>query len=219
MKKLLLLFTITALSLSVIAQDDEEKEKPSFKETLFTGGSISLAFYNNTFLVGGNPVFGFSPTNWIDLGIVVNYNYISVQDYYDYFTATFYDKVHQHVYGAGAFIKIYPVRFLFAQAQIENNFIRQKLFPTFGSPFKSKADAGSFLVGGGYTTERYGRGGEPFYYLAILVDIGDADYSPYNDKGNIIPIIRGGLQIPLFQGKQDRFDNDRGDGRRQPRNY
>jgi hypothetical protein len=76
------------------------------------------------------------------------------------------------------------------------------------------------LVGGGYTTGRYGRGGEPFYYLAILVDIGDAVFSPYTDNnGNAIPIVRGGIQVPLFQGKQDRFDNDRGDGRRQPRNY
>ena len=113
MKKLFLFLTITSLSLFVVAQDDEEKEKPSFKENLFTGGSISLAFYNNTFLVGGNPVFGVSPTNWIDLGIVVNYNYTSYRNYS--FT---YEKVRQHVYGAGAFIKVYPIRFLFAQAQI-----------------------------------------------------------------------------------------------------
>jgi hypothetical protein len=124
------------------------------------------------------------------------------------------------VYGAGTFIKVYPVRFLFAQAQIENNFIRQKAFPYVGSTQKFKADAGSILVGGGYTTGRYGRGGEPFYYLAILVDIGDAVFSPYTDNnGNTIPIIRGGIQVPLFQGKQDRFDDDRRDGRRQPRNY
>jgi hypothetical protein len=215
MKKLFLIIVITSLALNVFAQDDEEKEKPSFKENLFTGGSISLAFYNNTFLVGGNPVFGVSPTNWIDLGIVVNYNYTSYRDY-----SITYEKVRQHVYGAGAFIKVYPIRFLFAQAQIENNFIRQKAFPYFGSTQKFKADAGSFLVGGGYTTGRYGRGGDPFYYLAILVDIGDAVFSPYTDNnGNKIPIVRGGIQIPLFQGKQDRFDNDRGDGRRQPRNY
>jgi len=215
MKKLFLLFLMAGLTLSVTAQDKEEKEKVPFKETLFTGGSISLAFYNNTFLVGGSPVFGFSPTNWIDLGIVVNYNYTSYRNYS--FT---YEKVRQHVYGAGAFIKVYPVRFLFAQAQIENNFIRQKAFPYIGTTQKFKADAGSILVGGGYTTGRYGRGGDMFYYLAVLVDIGDAVYSPYTDNnGNAIPIVRGGIQIPLFQGKQDRFDNDRGDGRKRPRNY
>ena len=52
-----------------------------FKETLFTGGSVSLAFYNNTFLIGASPVFGSSVTNWLDAGLVVNYNYTSYRDY------------------------------------------------------------------------------------------------------------------------------------------
>ena len=70
MKKLL----ITALGIcvvinSVCAQDKEEEKKKEFKENLFTGGSISLAFYNNTFLVGGSPVFGYSLTNWLVAGI------------------------------------------------------------------------------------------------------------------------------------------------------
>src|SRR5881394_1981635 len=65
-------------------EDDkkEEKEKGFKKEKLFTGGSVSLAFYNNTFLVGGSPVFGYSLTKWIDAGVVANYNYTSYRDVY-----------------------------------------------------------------------------------------------------------------------------------------
>ena len=199
-------FIFTALVLFssvgfVFAQDEEEeeKEKVPFKETLFTGGSVSLAFYNNTFLIGASPVLGTSVTNFIDLGIVVNYNYTSYRD-----VAIFNDRLRQTVYGGGVFTKIYPVRFLFAQAQVELNNIRQKYIPGGGSPNTiTNSDATSFLVGGGYTTGRQGRGGQPFYYIAVLFDLSNDINSPYTDAyGRTIPIIRAGLQIPLFQGQQ-----------------
>jgi hypothetical protein len=200
MKKIIasLLF-ITCISNYVFAQDEEEeKEKTPFKETLFTGGSVSLAFYNNTFLIGASPVFGTSLTNFLDAGIVVNYNYTAYRD-----VQQFDDKLRQTVYGGGVFTKIYPIRFLFAQAQYEHNIIRQKYIPPAnGLSTTTKYNGNSFLVGGGYTTGRYGRGGEPFYYLAVLFDISDDPNSPYTDAyGRTIPIIRAGLQIPLFQGQ------------------
>lgn len=189
------------ISLAVVAQNNEEKKKGFNKENLFTGGSISLAFYNNTFLVGATPVLGYSLTNWTDAGLVINYNYTSYRDY----NFVFNDKLRQSVYGGGGFIKLYPVRFLFAQAQYEYNFIRQKFIPNVGSTQTLKAEAGSFLVGGGYTTGRYGRGGQPFFYLAVLFDVSNNANSPYTDAyGRTIPIIRGGLQIPLFQGGRQR---------------
>jgi len=198
MKRIILFVSLTALSLSTIAQDKEEKEKPSFKENLFTGGSVSLAFYNNTFLIGASPVIGYSLTNWADAGIVLNYNYTSYRD-----VNVFDDRLRQTQFGGGAFVKLYPVRFLFAQAQAEQNSIRQKyLPPANGATVKyPNQSASSFLVGGGYTNGRYGRGGGPFYYLAILFDVSGDVNSPYTDAyGRLIPIIRAGLQIPLFQG-------------------
>lgn len=198
--KLIVCVLLASLSCVVInAQDEEEKkEKRGFrKDNLFTGGSISLAFYNNTFLVGGSPVFGYSLADWADLGVVFNYNYTSYRDY----NFVYNDKVRQYVYGGGGFVKLYPVRFLFAQAQYEYNFIRQKYIPNVGNEQKYRAEAGSFLVGGGYTTGRYGAGGQPFFYLAVLFDISNNVNSPYTDGyGRTIPIIRGGIQIPLFQG-------------------
>ncbi len=182
---------------AVLAQDDKEDQKKPFKENLFTGGSVSLAFYNNTFLIGASPVFGYSLTEWADAGIVVNYNYTSYRDVY-----TFDDRLRQKVYGGGGFVKLYPVRFLFAQAQAEHNFIRQKYLPPSGSATSVETrDATSYLIGGGYTSGREGRGGEPFYYLAILFDVSGNINSPYTDAyGRTIPIIRAGLQVPLFQG-------------------
>lgn len=204
-KKGLIIFFICLTSVSLFAQDREgdESEKGFKKENLFTGGSISLAFYNNTFLVGGSPVFGYSLTNWADLGLVVNYNYTSYRDV-SYYGSN--DKLRQSVYGGGSFIRIYPVRFLFAQAQFEHNFIKQKYIPAgSGSSTVEKYEANSFLVGGGYTTNRYADSGQPFFYVAVLFDIAKSTYSPYTDAyDRAIPIVRAGVQVPLFQGKERR---------------
>ncbi len=204
MKRIISLTLIFLMTFTVvIAQDEEDEEKKGFKkENLFTGGSISLAFYNNTFLVGGSPVFGYSLTSWIDAGIVVNYNYTSYRD-----VSQFDDRLRQTVYGGGTFLKVYPVRFLFAQAQFEHNFINQKYLPPNNGPKSTyETSANSFLIGGGYTTGRDKEGGTPFFYIAVLFDVGGNSNSPYTDAyGRTIPIIRGGIQVPLFQGRNSRY--------------
>jgi len=203
MKKTTFTLCVGLLLTSLLfAQKEEEKEKTPFKENLFTGGSVSLAFYNNTFLIGASPVLGYSLSNWADAGIVVNYNYTSYRDY----NYVYNDKLRQTVYGGGGFVKLYPVRFLFAQAQFEHNFIRQKLIYNNGGSVSYNTDGNSLLVGGGYTTGRYGKGGQPHYYLAVLFDVSGNDNSPYTDGyGRSIPIIRAGLQIPLFQGGGNKY--------------
>ena len=205
MKKIivLVLFSLVVNGFLYAQKEDEEKEKKPFKEHLFTGGSISLAFYNNTFLIGASPVFGYSLTNWLDAGLVVNYNYTSYRDYQGVFNA----KLRQKNYGGGGFVRLFPVRFLFAQAQAEHNWLRLKyLPPNNNSPVERRTATGnSFLIGGGYCTGREPGGDQPFYYLSVLFDIGDDVNSPYTDEyGRAIPIIRGGLQIPLFQRRGHR---------------
>jgi len=200
MKRIILSVLLSFFAITVLYAQDEEKEKTAFRENLFTGGSVSLAFYSNTFLVGASPVFGYSLTNWADAGLVVNYNYTTYRDFNNVFNA----RLRQSVYGGGAFVKLYPVRFLFAQAQVEHNIIRQKYIAPGGDVTQiDKFNGNSFLVGGGYTTGRQGRGGSPYYYLAVLFDVSGDVNSPYTDGyGRSIPIIRGGIQMPLFQGKK-----------------
>src|SRR5436190_20546537 len=178
MKKTILTFLLSLVVISMVKAQDEEKEKRSFRENLFTGGSISLAFYSNTFLIGGSPVLGYSITNWADFGIVINYNYTVYRDYY-----VFDDRLKQNNFGGGPFVKLYPVRFLFVQAQYEYNFLKVKYIPpnNGGIQQKDELEAKSFLIGGGYTTGRMGRGGSPHYYLAILFDVLHEPGSPYTD--------------------------------------
>jgi len=178
--------------------DGKDAKENSWEKNLFTGGSVSLAFYNNTFMMGGSPVLGYSLTNWLDAGIVVNYTYTSYRDY----NGRLNDKLRQTMMGGGAFARLYPVRFLFAQAQLEQNSIRQKYIPVGGVVEKVSVSASSTLIGGGYTSGRQGRRGNPFFYLAVLFDVSGDINSPYTDSyGRAIPNVRGGLQIPLFQGR------------------
>ena len=179
---------------SVAAQRD--KERGDWKKNLFTGGSVSFGVFNNTFLIGGNPVLGYSLTDYVDLALQVNYTYNSIRDY----NGIFNNKLRQSVYGGGGWLRLYPLRSIFLQGQLEHNFIRQRSIPILGPPEVRSIDAGSVLVGGGYTSNRWGKGGVPFYYLSILFDVSGNLYSPYTDAyGRSVPVFRGGIQIPLFQ--------------------
>jgi hypothetical protein len=93
---------------------------------------------------------------------------------------------------------------LFAQAQYENNYIRQKYIPARNSinyiSDTYKYDVSSVLVGGGYCS---GRGGirSNFFYVSLLWDVTKNPNSPFTDNLNrAIPIVRSGFQIALFQG-------------------
>lgn len=202
MKRLLCLLLVCLNTYLSSAQSDEKEKRP-FQENLFTGGSISLSLFGNTFLIGGSPVFGYSLTNFMDLGVVANYTYASQRDYNGVFNA----KLRQSLYGGGGFARIYPVRFLFVQAQVERNAIQQKYIPPGGAAIDQiSVSANSTLVGAGYTTGRRGRGGAPFYYLSVMWDLSGDVNSPYTDAfGRSIPIVRGGIQIPLFQGQGRSF--------------
>lgn len=178
------------------AQEEEEAKKKGFKkENLFTGGSVNLQFGNRITSLGISPYFGYSLTKFLDLAASANFNYTSQRDY-------FYDgdKVRQTIYGPGAFVRIYPVKFLFAQAQYEYNIIKQKYLPGDGLPNqKASFNAHSFLVGAGYAGGR-GEEGNSYYYLSVLWDVGKNQYSPYKDNNNrAVPIIRAGYNIALFQ--------------------
>jgi hypothetical protein len=210
MKKIILSL-IVFFSINMVAYSQEEappQEKGFKKENFFSGGSIALSFFNSSFLIGANPVFGYSLAKWVDIGVVGNYNYASYHDYYQ-----INDRLHQSIYGGGFFTRLFPVKFLFAQGQMEHNWISQKYFYTAGGQnVKDNVSSNSLLVGAGYTTGRDPVLKSMYGYFAILFDVLKEKNSPYvtydfDNYGNIInthpvPIIRAGINIPLFQGKR-----------------
>jgi hypothetical protein len=178
-------------------RDREEKEP--YKGSFFTGGSLSVSFSTGYFLLGGNPVFGYSLTRWADIGLVGNYTYSRYRDY-----EIPYDKLKQTIYGGGVFTRLFPVRFIFGQAQIEHNWIQLKYFyPNGGGTVKNRVSSNSVLVGAGYTTGRDPGGRNPYAYLALLFDVSKNENSPYTDNlGRSIPIVRAGFNVPLFTGRK-----------------
>ncbi|MEI9946113.1 MAG: hypothetical protein WDN26_18060 [Chitinophagaceae bacterium] len=207
MKKLVLIaFGLFFTAAIVSAQDEDDEKKGGFKkENLFTGGGVSLGLgfnsYGNTFSIGASPVFGYNITKWLDAGIVVNYIYSSYKNYpYEGY------KVKISNYGGGVFTKIYPIRFIYLQAQYEHNFGRQKQTDEVGNSSTFKSGANSFLIGGGYASNRDPMDKRPFFYIGLMADVSGDVNSPYvNANGDAVPMIWTGLQIPLFQGRSGRY--------------
>lgn len=214
MKKIgFFLFCLCFSVLSAWAQDDEADEKGFKKENLFTGGSITLSFFNGQTVLGANPVFGYKLSDWADAGLALNFLYNGQRDYYE-----FDDKIRQTVVGPGVFARLYPVKFLFVQGQFEHNFITLKYIPRPGSvnyiSDKLKTDVSSLLLGAGFAQGRE-PGSNTFYYISLLFDVLKNTNSPYvnvkydpNDPSTqrvtMAPIIRAGVNIGLFQGRYGR---------------
>ena len=198
------------LTQATMAQDNEDEDKGFKKENLFTGGSITLSFFNGQTVLGANPVFGYKLAEWVDAGVAFNFLYNGARDYYQY-----NDKIRQTVYGPGVFTRIYPVKFLFIQGQFEHNFSTQKYIPApQGAMYlaeKRTTGANSLLLGGGLAQGRE-RGSTTFYYISLLFDVLKNVNSPYvnvtydpanpsQQRIDIAPIIRAGVNIGLFQGR------------------
>ncbi len=202
MKKIIvsafLLATVTIVNAQYEKKDKETRTGGFKKENLFTGGGLTASFYNGGSVLGISPVFGYSINKFIDAGGLINFTYTGERDYTG-------DKYRQYVYGPGAFVKIYPVNFLFVQGTYEHNFISlTHKYPYNAGSEKYKDEANSFLVGGGYCSGREGVG-DLFFYLSVMFDVIKDPSSPYTEQlqdGSFraLPVIKAGLQIPLFQG-------------------
>ncbi len=200
MKKILLatfLFGMTYGSFAQKFADEQPEEKGFKKQNLFTGGSLNLSFGNQTTALGLSPYFGYSLNKYVDVAATLGWNYISQRD--NIYNG---DKLRQTILGPGAFVRLYPVKFLFAHAQYEHNFIRYKYIPpsTSGQPSEvTHLNANSLLVGGGFASGRDNYN-KSFYYISVLWDVGKESNSPYVDNLNrAVPLIRAGYNIALFQ--------------------
>lgn len=208
MKRIILSAFVLFSTGALFAQQEETESGKGFKkENLFTGGGVTLSFSNVSTVLGATPHFGYSLTKWLDAAVGVNVNYISERD-----NPNVLDKVRQTIVGPISFVRIFPVNFLFVQAQYEHSFISQKIIPgpysnslinagLFPYKIKTTSDVNSLLVGGGYTSGR-SPGNNTFYYLSIMFDVLGQQNSPYLDNfQRTLPIIKAGINVGLFQGK------------------
>ena len=214
MKLYMSFFCLCVVCLNVNAQTEKKEEneviKGGFKkENLFVGGNVALGLGSGNFSAGVGPYIGYSINKYIDAAVGLNYSYLSQRDYYTT------QKNRQSVIGPSAFVRLYPVKFLFAHAQYEYNFIKYKQIYGNGIPdnvYKIKAP--SFLIGPGFASGRDAYS-KSFYYISVLFDVLKNKNSPYTDNlGRVTPIIRAGYNVALFQGDGGRSNNRRNERRR-----
>ena len=204
MKKAIFILLLPLCFHANAQSNDDSKDRPKGfqKERLFTGGSANVGFSSYSTSLGVAPQLGYSLTNWADVGITLNFNYTSQRDY------TYSgDKLRQTVYGPGAFVRLFPVNFLFGTAQYEYNLMNLKYIPatnTGSATERSTLTSKSLLVGGGYAGGRE-RGNNTYYFISVMWDMLGDKNSPYIDGlDRSIPVIRAGYNIGLFQGRNRR---------------
>jgi len=156
---------------------------------IFFGGGLALGAGSGGAAIGINPVVGFSPNQYWDLGLSLGFNYNSFTYYNDV-------KEKQTNYGLGPFVRFNPLEWLFVQGQFEQNWGNYK----FGSNSKININAASLIGSVGYKSTGDGRAG---YFFSIGMDFLKNKYSPYRDvefdaNGKVVsnsplPIIRGGV--------------------------
>jgi hypothetical protein len=195
MKKIILAALLFNLTLAANAQDEEVESDGGFKkEKLFTGGNVIASFYTGGTVLGVSPHFGYSLTSWLDAAVSLNFIYTGERDRFD-------TKYRQTSIGPGAFVRIFPIKSLFLQGQFEHNFQSLKIIPPGASSYKEKVDANSLLLGAGIASGR-APGNNTYYYFSVMFDALKLTNSPYVDSdGRLIPVIRAGFNIALFQGR------------------
>lgn len=113
---------LTASSLSIFAQDEEEPKKGFDKSKLFIGGTFGLSFGDFTF-VNLSPQVGYRFNNILAAGAGFNFIYSSSK--YDYLSPSYREEYG--VAGLNIFGRVYPIPYAFLQLQPEFNYIWGKL--------------------------------------------------------------------------------------------
>ena len=198
-KKILLFIFSMILITRIFAQrtpptyTSDEGAKGFKKENIFIGGGITLGFASNTFQIGASPEIGYSIAQWLDAGLGFNLNYAS-QRADPYYNGNV--RYRNFNYGGGPFVRLFPLRFLFAQAQLEENWIKINA-KDYNSDISREYtyQSTSLIAGIGYTQRIVGQSS---FYTMIGIDLMRDPNSPYRDYNNAaIPIIRAGFDFYL----------------------
>jgi len=201
-RKILLLIFSTILFARIFAQstspDDapDEGKKGFKKENIFIGGGITLGFASNTFQIGASPEVGYSVAQWLDAGLGFNLNYASQKADPNYYYNN-NTRYHSFNYGGGPFVRLFPVRFLFVQAQLEENWIKLNTKDYNANyTYEDTRQSTSLIAAIGYGQRIIGQSS---FYTMLGLDLMRDPNSPYRDSYNnaAIPIIRAGFDFYL----------------------
>lgn len=182
MKNLLLLLLclgIASYSFSQYESRPANEGSTGFdKSKLFFGGNFGLSFSSDQTLINIGPQVGYRLNRYFAVGTGVNFIYSS-QKYYDiYGNYAFRDNLGYA--GLNVFGRVYPIDFLFLQAQPELNYSWGKEKYANGSPAYSLPGkfVPSLLLGGGVAIPA-GRGA---FVIMGEYDVVQDPRSPYGNN-------------------------------------
>ncbi len=193
--KILIACVLLSISISSFSQQMEsDEQKGKFKkENIFLGTGFNLGLGNHSFNVGLNPEIGYSITHWMDAGVALNINYFS-QNAYDFGGNIQFRNFNL---GGGPFVRLWPINFLYIQAQPEYNWIsshQKDVISNQSATFHN--NVGSLLVGIGYGTRILG---SHYSYFTLMMDVLPNRNSPYRDlySNDPLPVLRAGFGFYL----------------------
>ena len=168
-KRLVSIALLLMLTATSFAQEETIDEKEPFfkKENLFTGGTLNLGFGNNSTSLGASPYFGYSLNKFVDLAGSIGINYFTQRDY-----IVLDDKLRQTIFTPGAFVRLFPIKFFFAQLHYEKNLINYHYIPALGSALtddKQSYEADCWLGGFGISNGKNFDYQKSYYYFSIFL--------------------------------------------------
>lgn len=194
-KKLSLSVILLFFFIISVAQMNEGNGSKIYLDDLFTGGTANMSFGENSSTVGISPCFGISLTKYVEVAVNVNINYATQRN-----ILYVGDKLRQKVFGPGAFIRLFPAKFLFFQAHYERNIMQTKYYGITNESYSNSAN--SLLVGAGIASGKNYPEKKSYYYFSVLWDVLKSINSPYLDNTHTpVPIIRAGYNISLFNNR------------------
>src|SRR6202008_5034516 len=123
---------------------------------------------------------------------------------YETFSARYNNGYRQRNldYGAGSFLRLYPLNFIFLQVQPEHNWTTIKIKDVYntGSSETFYQESSSVLAGVGYANRVVGQNN---FYILVMMDLMHDINSPYRNLQNqASPIIRTGFDFYLKKSRK-----------------
>ncbi|HTS44968.1 MAG TPA: hypothetical protein VMH01_11270 [Puia sp.] len=176
MKKIFLFLALCVIIAGAASAQDQSGQKGFDKSKLFIGGAFGLAFGSYSTAINISPQVGYRFSPLFAAGAGVNYAYYNYK-YYTY-SNTLYEKDIYSYAGMNIFGRLYPIPFLFIQAQPEVNYIwgKQQYYNPDGEYKIPSQFVPSLLLGGGAAIPT-GRNGAVTF--SILYDVVQNSLSPY----------------------------------------
>ena len=175
MKFVIALCICSVISLSMLAQDEEEPKQGFDKSRLFIGGNFGLSFGDFT-LVNISPQLGYRFNNIVAAGAGVNFIYSSTK--YRYFQPPYRENFG--VAGLNIFGRVYPIQYAFLQLQPEANYIwgKRKYDDGIGNQTLSGKVVPALLAGAGAAIPA----ASGAFIIMAQYDILQNSMSPYGEK-------------------------------------